>query len=236
MNELAVVPFYFQEKEVRAITIGDEPWFVARDVCAILGLDNVTNAIARVPENHKGVNPINTPGGIQQMITVDEPGLYRLILRSDKPQAEPFMEWVTEEVLPTIRKTGSYGTVSDDELQRSPVVLNLLETQGKTLLLINELARSMKQLLPSAAQPRKQGKPNRAIGRFIDDCCVVDGAQAVDKAKLYQEYQDWCFGEQELVEEYDLFFKLLYGQGYPMRSAEVKGRKAVKGICLQEQS
>lgn len=110
-NPTTAVPtvFQFQDHPVREVT--DEqgnPWFVAKDVCDILGLENVTNALARVPENHKGVNQINTLGGTQQMSIVDEPGLYRLILRSNKPEAEPFMEFVTAEVLPAIRRTGGY--------------------------------------------------------------------------------------------------------------------------------
>ena len=102
-----VVPFNFQTHEIRIITIEDDPWFVAKDVCDVLGLENVTKALLKVPEKHKGVNSIQTPGGLQQMNTVDEPGLYRLILRSDKPAAEPLLEWVTSEVLPSIRKTGA---------------------------------------------------------------------------------------------------------------------------------
>jgi len=102
-------PFKYGSKEVRATQ--DEKgnvWFVAKDVCDILGLDHVSMSLARIPDNHKGVNPIATPGGIQKMSVIDEPGLYRLILRSDKPKAESFMEWVTSEVLPQIRKYGAY--------------------------------------------------------------------------------------------------------------------------------
>lgn len=108
MSESAVVPFNFQSHEVRTVDIGGEPWFVAKDVCGVLGLDNTTKALLKIPGGHKGVNPIQTLGGIQKMNVIDESGLYRLILRSDKPQAEPFMEWVTSEVLPAIRKTGQY--------------------------------------------------------------------------------------------------------------------------------
>ncbi len=107
MNE--VTKFEFNGNDFRSIT--DETgiiWFVAKDVCDILGLESVGKALERIPSNHKGVNSIHTLGGIQQMSMVDEPGLYRLILRSNKPEAEPVMEWVTSEVLPTIRKTGGY--------------------------------------------------------------------------------------------------------------------------------
>lgn len=107
MNE--VTKFEFNNNEFRTVTDGEGTvWFVAKDVCSILGLDNNREALVKVPEKHKGVRRIDTLGGAQQMLTVDEAGLYRLILRSNKPEAEPVMEWVTSEVLPSIRKTGSY--------------------------------------------------------------------------------------------------------------------------------
>ncbi len=118
MSNSTVVPFQFGENEVRTLLIDNEPWFVARDVCEILGLENITNALVRIPDNHKGVNSINTLGGKQEMKIISEPGLYRLVLRSDKPQAEPFMEWVTAEVLPSIRKTGSYSLSHSNLLGR----------------------------------------------------------------------------------------------------------------------
>jgi len=111
MND--VTKFQFNNNDVRTITneTGDV-WFVVKDVCDILELENVTKALLKIPGNHKGVNSIQTPGGIQKMNVIDEPGLYRLILRSDKPAAESFMEWITSEVLPSIRKTGQYSTTN----------------------------------------------------------------------------------------------------------------------------
>lgn len=108
-----VIEFKFNGNNVRTI-IDDagETWFVAKDVCMILGLQNNRDALARVPDAHKGIGKVYTPGGDQHMLTLDAPGLYRLILRSNKPEAEPLMEWVTSEVLPAIRKTGSYS-ISD---------------------------------------------------------------------------------------------------------------------------
>jgi prophage antirepressor-like protein len=118
-----VVPFRFESHEVRTISRNGEPWFVAKDICKVLGLENVTKALLKVPENHKGVNPIQSHNVVVDMNIVDEPGLYRLILRSDKPQAEPFMEWVTAEVLPAIRKTGSYAQPETQSKQKSIVAL-----------------------------------------------------------------------------------------------------------------
>jgi prophage antirepressor-like protein len=108
MPTAQVVPFHFESHEVRTLIIDGNPWFIAKDVCDVLSIVNYRDALSRVLENHKGVASTDTLGGVQKMAVIDEPGLYRLILRSDKPQAEPFMEWVTAEVLPAIHKTGSY--------------------------------------------------------------------------------------------------------------------------------
>lgn len=115
MNPAAVVPFYFQSNPIRTITIDDQPWFVAADVCAAIGLDNPTMALKKIPEKHSALNRIEGRGDqAREVNTISEPGLYRLVLRSDKPQAEPFMEWITAEVLPAIRKTGRYAFDEDD--------------------------------------------------------------------------------------------------------------------------
>ena len=100
MNTSAVVPFYFQSLEIRTLTLDNKLWFVAKDVCDVLGIANPRHALSRIPENHKSVAISDTLGGSQQMSSIDGPGLYRLILRSNKPRIEPLMEWVTAEVLP----------------------------------------------------------------------------------------------------------------------------------------
>jgi hypothetical protein len=109
MNPSAVIPFRFESNEVRTLNINGDPWFIARDVCQILGLENITHAVAGLDDDEKGVRKVNTPGGDQQMIIISESGLYTLIIRSNKPQAKPFRKWVTSVVLPAIRKTGSYA-------------------------------------------------------------------------------------------------------------------------------
>lgn len=104
-----LVPFTYEGAAVRTVIVDNEPWFVARDICNVLGLPNLSMAIARLSEDEKGVNRIDTPGGPQQMAIVSESGMYALVLRSDKPEAARFRRWVTAEVLPAIRKTGGYG-------------------------------------------------------------------------------------------------------------------------------
>lgn len=94
---------------VRFVPIEGEPWWVALDVAAVLELGNVHSSLALLDDDEKGFHSVETPGGPQQLAVVNEPGLYSLILRSRKPQAKAFKRWITHEVLPSIRKTGSYS-------------------------------------------------------------------------------------------------------------------------------
>lgn len=105
----SVASFSFEKFTVRAINRNGEIWFVAADVGAVLGLTNVRASVALLDDDEKGVNTIDTPSGKQEMSIINESGLYALILRSRKPEAKRFRKWVTSEVLPAIRKTGSYS-------------------------------------------------------------------------------------------------------------------------------
>lgn len=98
--------------KVRTLVIAGEPWFVGRDVAEILGYAKARNAIQRhVEEEDKKDAPIQgTPGGTQIMTTINESGLYSLILSSKLPTAKRFKRWVTSEVLPALRKHGAYAT------------------------------------------------------------------------------------------------------------------------------
>lgn len=96
--------------KVRVLSIDNEPWFVGRDVAEVLGYSNTRDAISKhVDEEDKGVAKCDTPSGAQQMTIINESGMYSLILSSKLPNAKKFKRWVTSEVLPSIRKTGSYN-------------------------------------------------------------------------------------------------------------------------------
>lgn len=92
---------------VRTVIREGQPWFVAADVCRVLEIDRTQTR--RLDEDEKGVYSIQTPGGKQEVTTVNEPGLYSLVLGSRKPEAKAFKRWITHEVIPAIRKTGAYG-------------------------------------------------------------------------------------------------------------------------------
>ncbi len=113
MNALQI--FNYQEKQVRTVLKDEEPWFVAADVCAILDLNTseAVNGKGRsetegLEDDEKGIDIVDTPGGKQSVIVVSEPGLYALVWKSRKPEAKTFKRWITHEVIPQIRKTGSY--------------------------------------------------------------------------------------------------------------------------------
>lgn len=114
MNEI----FNFHGQDVRAVTINNEPYFVGKDVAGILGYSGTAKAIrTHVDGEDKGVTTMDTPGGKQDLVIINESGLYSLILSSKLPQAKEFKRWVTSEVLPTIRKNGMFAT---DELLDNP--------------------------------------------------------------------------------------------------------------------
>jgi anti-repressor protein len=101
--------------KIRALRGEDgEPVFVAKDICAILDLGNPRSSIALLDDDEKGVHSVDTPGGRQQMTTVTEPGFYKLVMRSRKPEAKAFKRWVTHEVLPAIRRDGGYMVARDE--------------------------------------------------------------------------------------------------------------------------
>lgn len=110
-----IVPFAFEGVEVRTLVIDGDPWWVAADVTKALGITNGRNATARLDQDGVRLADVTDSMGRQQSVTiVDESSLYELIIRSDKPEAKRFRKWLTSEVLPEIRRTGSYGHPADD--------------------------------------------------------------------------------------------------------------------------
>lgn len=100
---------------IRIVVRGGEPWFIAKDVCDALSISNSRDAMAKLDTDEKGVALTDTPGGEQQVSIVNEPGFYRLVMKSRKPEAKAFQRWVTHEVLPSIRKFGVYATAETAE-------------------------------------------------------------------------------------------------------------------------
>ena len=137
-NELQV----FNSSEfgnVRVVQVDGEPWFVAADVCRALEISNSRDAVARLDDDEKGVGSTDTLGGKQGMQIINEPGLYTLVLGSRKPEAKAFKRWVTHEVLPTIRKTGSYKTPKQSSDREKAMLKN---AQARSAKLWLEIAKN----------------------------------------------------------------------------------------------
>lgn len=138
---MEVYTFNPNNAPVRVQVINGEPWFVAKDICDALTLENSRKATASLDDDEKRVSPIVTPSGTQQMTIVNESGLYNLIFQSRKAEARAFRKWVTGEVLPTLRKTGRYELKRKTEVVRrtrgervNAEILNLLWLIGENLM------------------------------------------------------------------------------------------------------
>jgi len=145
-----VVPFNFGKQQVRTLLIDGEPWFAAKDIISSLGYSSSSSPAKlteHVPSQWKGVNPIHTPGGIQNLLTLSEQGLYFFLGRSDKEKALPFQMWVAGEVLPAIRKHGHY----EDQHQKMPTLIDELIGMSE-LSVIRGLIRDKGKAVPADRQ------------------------------------------------------------------------------------
>ncbi len=100
--------FQFHNKQVRTVQVDGEPWFVAADVCRVLGLGNPSQAISYLDEDERCLISNEAWRINGAMAAVNEPGLYSLVLKSRRPEAKTFRRWITHEVIPVIRRTGGY--------------------------------------------------------------------------------------------------------------------------------
>lgn len=147
-TETAVRPFDYEGQQVRTITgAHGEPWFVATDVARILGYREAKDMTRRLDEDDKGRRSVPTPGGVQQLTVITEPGLYAAVLGSQVPGARAFKRWITHEVLPTIRRTGGYG-------HQAPAPAELTRSDLARMVLDAETEKAQAQAALAAAAPK----------------------------------------------------------------------------------
>jgi anti-repressor protein len=177
--------FNFEEKEVRTVEIDGETWFVAADVTKILGYTNGRKAI----EDHclKGVTKrytLLTKGGNQELTIINESGIYQLVLTSKMPNAVKFKEWVTENVLPSIRKTGSYSVNPRLELS----------IEEMTLLVMQNLQEKI-------SEQKRQLEVQRPLVEYAEAMGGADnGVDLGDFAKTYSTNTGNIIGRNRLFE------------------------------------
>lgn len=158
MNDLQI--FNYKEKPVRTIEREDGFWWVLKDVCGALGIVDHVSVTRRLDDDEKGVGqilPLDGKGGLQEMLLINEPGLYNVILRSDKPEAKDFKRWVTHDVLPAIRRTGSYSMIQSPSRPALPDGVTFSSAVGFMRL-------TRRVMLDMGASPYE-------VGMMIKDTC-----------------------------------------------------------------
>lgn len=110
MPSTELATFLYTTHPVRMFGDTDDPWFMLSDICTVLGIKNPTDAARRLDDDETKRDRVQTPGGLQSAVLVNEFGLYELILTSRSAAAKPFKQWVKREVLPAIRRSGQYLT------------------------------------------------------------------------------------------------------------------------------
>ena len=164
--------FEYNGANVRTVEIDGEVWLVAKDVCEVLGIQNHKDAISSLDEDEKCGVAITDPIGREQVTSViNEPGLYKLTFKSRKPAAKDFTRWVTHEVLPTIRKTGSYSAPDTEPLNVRVRVAEVLQR-----LALQEPDKGKREVIMRTAykyatgedlpEPERKAKPEHTPRRW----------------------------------------------------------------------
>jgi prophage antirepressor-like protein len=174
MSSAEIIPFTFEEVDVRAGFSNGEAWWVAADIASALGLANPRNMVARLDDDEKGVRLMDTPGGRQSVTVINEAGLYAAIIRSDSPRAAAFKRWITHEVLPEIRRTGSYNAPADD--------LALPQTYLEALEALVQRERTNLALEQENAQLTPRATAWDAIASAEGDYSVGEAAKMLARA------------------------------------------------------
>lgn len=225
MNELKVLNF--EQYELRTVTIDDELWWVAKDVCSVLEISNTTDALKRLDNDE--VTRFNLGGLSGESNVINESGLYSLIMSSRKPEAKGFKKWVTSSVLPSIRKNGMYATdVTIEKMLSDPdfaieLLTSLKEERAKrievektnTILMhvtknysATEIAKelglkSATELNKILAQAKIQYKQNETwvlYGKYADKGYTDIKQQVLDNGKVVYDRKWTQLGRKFLLE------------------------------------
>ena len=255
----SLVNLNFQDRPVRIVEKDGEPWFVAKDIAEALGYAETSNParlFAHVPEEWKGVNPIHTPGGNQDMACLSEPGLYFFLGRSDKSLALPFQKWIAGDVIPAIRKKGFYAVPGQDREEQDAWKRNF----PYPFLLLEDAATRMREMrlavgkgLMDAREWRRvvlgdfgPHKPSGGIVDFVRENLTItgNGADYAEVSEVYARYEKQAgapYSRNVLVRKIKAAFPgITYKQkkidGYPVLVFQGCGLKNRQSAALAEEA
>ncbi len=226
MDNTSIQVFSSQQfGELRALKGSDgEPWFVAKDVCEILGIGNSRQALSRLDDDEKGVILNDTPGGRQNVSIVNEAGFYSLVLSSRKPEAREFKRWVTHEVLPSIRRSGGYiatdGSESNEDLLARAVLVANEAIQRKDV----QLKEQQRQLYEKDTTIIEQGAKIDELAPkagMYDTVINVKGTMTITDAARYLSQYDPHMNRKRL-------FALLRADGLICRVGKAPTKKGIE--------
>lgn len=188
----------FQKEEfgtIRTVIIDGEPWFVAKDVCDILGVQNVTQATQQLENFERSMFNIGRQG---EANIISESGFYTLVLRSRKPIAKPFRIWVTSEVLPSIRKTGQYVDTTDNKVE------TMLENMGCNMKIVYAQINNMEEMIE---------EQNNILTRVMDNMTLTTTQQGRLQRAVKDRVNHLLSGahSKEYKENSKLYFINLWG-------------------------
>lgn len=213
MDTNQITPFEFHGNDVRALTDehGD-PWFIAKDICDVLELDNVTNALRALDSDEKSniTNCNVAQNGGRAPLIVSEAGFYKLVLRSRKPVAKEFQRWVTHEVLPQIRRTGGYIPINDTDDEK--LIL------AKAVGIFQRTVREKDQIIETQRNQLENAKPLALLGEaFVG----TDGTMSVTQAARHLQTIDRTMSR-------DTIYGILRGAGYIEAKGSSPTMKAIR--------
>ena len=207
-----------------------EPWFVAADVCRVLDLSNPSEAVKCLDDDEQSKYCLGS-GGSDRVI-INESGLYNLIFRSRKPEAKKFRKWVTEEVLPSIRKTGSYSVTknpvdvvvySDNPLERCKALTAILEKQEEEKLLLEQqkhIAEQERDSVKEAFSRSVVSDNDKLYSTFIKELKMTNPCAS----SLLKELK--IFGQNGHLSDYGDWFKVkVSDNGFPARFVTKLGQE-----------
>lgn len=216
-----IIPFIYDESPIRVV-LDDEknPWFVAKDVCRALDVADHGQAIEILDDDEKGGYKVPThQRGMQEAICINEPGLYTLIFRSNKPNAKAFRRWVTHEVLPALHRSGQYAMKTAVFADSQTTIKDLTGILGRMSRIMDRLDKRLDRLDTqeetirkhlSKYPPTENGDINNTIDfytqrksqmalirddvrRFLVERTIVNPEAGTLLTWMYTMYEQWCF-------------------------------------------
>ena len=185
---------------VRVIMRCSEPWFVAKDACDCLDLGNVSQTCSRLDDDERGIISIDTPSGKQEMLIVSEPGLYSLIGSSKKQEAKAFKRWVNHEVLPSIRKTGSYS-IGQTQSVMLPNFCNPAEAARAWADLYEKNQATEKRAITAEAERDEAIRTKAEIGSSREAKAMATASAKARECKRLETENDLLTTENSLLRQ-----------------------------------